>query len=544
MHQNFSPNTRPIWADTITLNRNPTQSGQILVDVCIIGAGITGLTAADLLKRAGKTVAVIDLERVGFGETGHTTAHLTEIFDLHYSDLINNFGKEGAELASHSMRRAIDRIEENIHRYEIQCGFKRTSAYKFTEKRGGIEHLESEAEAAMQIGVPNELIFEAPLPFTTLRALRFDHQAQFNPLQYLAGLANRVMGDGSFIFEDTRMLDIEEGEPCRVITDRGTIIADDVFVAANVPSSNRFFLHTKIAAYRTYAISVLVRNQFERHNLFYDTDDPYHYIRSYEFNDKSYMIIGGEDHKTGQEHHTHTPFAKLEAWARSRFDVEQVTHHWSGQVIEPVDGLPYIGRNPLSDHVFVATGFSGTGMTFGTVAGMIVSDLIIGSQNPWVDLYDAGRVKPFASFKEFVAENIDYPSHMIGDRLTPAQQTGTASLKEDEGALVRVGSKKIAAYRDPQGELHLLSPVCPHLGCYVNWNEAEKSWDCPCHGSRFTPTGQLLNGPAVSDLASESIDENQAMIPALYDESPRTPELGPPILSFFSCPLKGRGSPL
>jgi glycine/D-amino acid oxidase-like deaminating enzyme/nitrite reductase/ring-hydroxylating ferredoxin subunit len=536
--EKYSPKTRPLWADTVSFQKQPRQTGDLMVDVCIVGAGITGLTAADLLKKAGKTVAVIDFARVGFGETSHTSAHLTEVFDIGYRDLISNFGVEGAQLAGQSMRRAIERIEQTARSYAIECGFERVAGFRFTEDPSQIDRLEDDAEAALRAGVPTSLVFEAPLPFKTERAIRFEHQAQFNPLLYLQGLARTIPGQGSHIFEDTRMLDVEEGEPCRVTTDRGTIIADDVFVAANVPSTNTFFMHTKIAAYRTYAIAARLGKNFDSNHLYWDLADPYHYIRSYDHNGHRYLIIGGEDHKTGQDVHAAAHFEKLEEWSNRRFVLESVTHRWSGQIIEPMDGLAYIGRNPLSDHVFVATGFSGTGLTFGTVAGMLVSDMILGVHNPWVDLYDASRVKPWASLKSFISENIDYPTHLIGDRVTPAQSNDTKVLRENEGAIVRMGGKKVAAYRDPDGELHLLSPVCPHLGCYVHWNDAETSWDCPCHGSRFSPVGKLLNGPAVSDLASESADIEAPMIPERYEQPGGlgTNPLGPPILT-FSCPL-------
>lgn len=541
MLDQFPSSTRPIWPDTAVIPKYSPLTGMVSVDVCIVGAGITGLTAADLLKRAGKTVAVIDFERVGSGETSHTTAHLTEVFDLSYVELLSKFGQEGASLAAQSMRRAIERIEQTSSVIGIDCDLERVSGYRFAESRIDVDQLEEDAAAALRIGVPNTLIFDAPLPFRTSRAIRFDHQAQFNPSKYLAGLARSIQGGGSAIYEDTRMIDIEEGEPCRVHTDRGIVVADDVFVAANVPSSNRFFLHTKIAAYRTYAIAAIVNHRFDFKNLYWDVADPYHYIRSYEHSGVPMLIIGGEDHKTGHDVHTDQHFKKLIQWANERFDVELVTHHWSGQIIEPVDGLPYIGRNPLSEHIYVATGFSGTGITFGTVAGMLISDTLLGVMNPWAELYDAGRVKPFAGLRSFVSENIDYPSHMITDRLTPPDADSTKKLRENEGAIVRIGAKKVAAYRDPGGELHVLSPVCPHLGCYVHWNEAEKSWDCPCHGSRFSPVGKLLNGPAVSDLASEEYDEQAPMIAERYDQTEVNPPggilFGPPIISLFTCPM-------
>lgn len=535
----FSSNTRPLWADTTSSPQLESHRGQLSVDVCIIGAGITGLTAADLLKKAGKTVAVIDISRVGSGETSHTSAHLTEVFDIDYRDLISHFGLDGAQLASQSLRRGIERIEETIRLYDIDCNFSRVPGYQFTERAAQLDEIEDESAEALRIGVPNEIVETTGLPFRVERAIRFDHQAQFNPVAYVEGLAKRIPGEGSHIFEETRMLEVIDGKPCRVTTDRGVILADDVFVAANVPSVNRFFMHTKIAAYRTYAISVTTKNNFDTKGLYWDLDEPYHYIRTYEKDGVNHLIIGGEDHKTGHDVDTSVHFQRLEDWARARFEVDQVTHRWSGQVIEPVDGLPYIGRNALSDRVYVATGFSGTGLSMGTVAGMIVSDLILGLENPWVALYDAGRMKPLASIKNFISENIDYPSHLIGDRLTPAQAKGTDLLKEDDGAIVRVGGKKVAAYRDPGGELHLLSPVCSHMGCHVQWNKAEKSWDCPCHGARFAPTGKLLNGPAVSDLSAESVDMDAPMIPERYEQPLRADEpFGAPILSMFSCPYQ------
>jgi glycine/D-amino acid oxidase-like deaminating enzyme/nitrite reductase/ring-hydroxylating ferredoxin subunit len=541
MIESFHSDTRPIWTADAVIKKQPQQTASVTVDVCIVGAGISGLTAAHLLKRAGKTVAVIDMGRIACGESGHTTGHLTEVFDLSYRDLISRFGLEGAQLAAQSARRSIERIEENIKLLGIDCDFERVAGYQFTEKRGDVDELEDEAEAALRAGVPNEILFETPLPFSTTRAIRFDHQAQFHPLKYLARLAEKIQGDGSYIFEETRMLDVVDGEPCRVSTDRAEIIADDVFVAAHVPSTNRFFLQTKIAAYRTYAIAARVNAEFDRKNLFWDVDRPYHYIREQVLNGASHLIIGGEDHKTGQDAHAAAHFQKLEDWAHERFAVDTITHRWSGQIIESVDGLPYIGLNALSEHVYVATGFSGNGLTFGTIAGILISDLITSNHNPWAELYDASRVKPLAGMRGFLTENIDFPSRLIGDRFTPAQTSDVATIRENEGQIVRVGGKKIAAYRDAEGELHMMSPVCPHLGCYVHWNDAEKSWDCPCHGSRFSCKGQLINGPAVSDLASETYDENAPMIPERYDQPGQvTNPIGPQLISLFSCPLKPR----
>ncbi|MES2857152.1 MAG: FAD-binding oxidoreductase, partial [Bdellovibrionota bacterium] len=284
-HPSILNDTRPLWFDSASIQKFHQQTGQVVVDVCIIGGGITGLTAADQLKRAGKTVAIIDVGRIGCGETGHTTAHLTEVFDIDYRSLISNFGIDGAQLAGQAARRAIEKIERNAKSRGIECCFKRVSGFQFTEHESEVEDLEAEAQAALKIGVPNELIFESPLPFEIARGIRFDHQAQFQPLMYLSGLASGIEGQGSFIFEETRMLDVQDGEPCRVTTDRGVIIADDVIVATNVPSTNTLLLQTKIAAYRTYAIAVKIADRFDAAHLFWDVGNPYHYVRSFDYSD-------------------------------------------------------------------------------------------------------------------------------------------------------------------------------------------------------------------------------------------------------------------
>lgn len=540
MVENFTAHTKPLWIDQGLQKRFPQLRGELQTDVVIIGGGITGMTAALQLKQAGKKVIVVELSRVSFGESGHTTGHLTESFDETYSTLISNFGIDGARLAAQSSRRAIEKIEDNVRKFGIRCDFDRVAGYRFTESKGGRSELEKEADAASRIGVHVDFVDSAPLPFENHGALRFEHQAQFQPYKYVTALANLIHGEGSLIYEDTKVLDVKEGEPCKVVTDKGTIVCKDVIVAANVPILNKFFLHTKIAAYRTYAIAITLRDNSAVPGLFWDTQDPYHYIRSHRDESRNYVIIGGSDHKTGQEDHTEQSFRKLISYAHERFNMDALAYRWSGQIIEPVDGLPFIGKNPMSEHIYVATGYSGTGLTFGTVAGLLLSDLINGETNPWADLYDARRFKPLASASSYISENIDFPSHLIADRLKPTDDNDLNHIRENEGRIVRIGAKKVAAYRDPDGQMHLMSPVCPHLGCYVGWNEAEKSWDCPCHGSRFSPCGEVLNGPAVENLASEEYDETVAMKPERYeypDGEPVSP-LGGPILSTFSCPLK------
>jgi len=531
--------THSLWLDSETIKRRQPLSGDLDVDVAIIGAGITGITCAELLSRQGLRIGVLDQGRIGHGETGHTTAHLTEVQDISFQELISNFGVEGGRLACQALRRSIQLIESNVEAYSIDCDFKRLSCFQFAEKRDEVAELEKEAEAALALSIPADFFQTAPLPFEITAALRYDHQAQFHPLKYIHALADQAEQRSAQIFEQTRVLDVEQDGPQYVVkTDFGVVRCPHLVVAANVPILSKFSFFTKIAAYRSYAIAFELDSGQMDEALFYDLVDPYHYIRRQKIAQKDFVIVGGEDHKTGQDDHTAVHFDRLEGWCRARFSFGPVTHRWSGQIINPVDGLPYIGRSATDENIFVATGFSGLGMTFGTVSAMLISDLIQKEANPWSDLFSATRVKPLASFRNYVSENVDFPSHLIRDRVTPAEENDLASLRENEGALVRVGAKKVAAYRDPEGQTHLLSPVCPHLGCYVHWNDAEKSWDCPCHGSRFDPLGKVLNGPAMSDLKSEVAEDHNRYATENYETPPSPTPFVNPLLTFRSCPLK------
>lgn len=493
--------TTPLWiATSPATNLQPLQR-DLEVDVAVIGAGITGVTAALLLKRAGKRVALIEKNRIVTGETGHTTAHLTEVTDAGAAEIMRDFGKEKARLVYASTREALMCIAELIETERIQCGFRRVPAYIYTEREEDIDWLREEADAAAQMGIDCVFTREVPLPFPTKAAVTYRNQAQFHPREYLLPLARLIEGNGCVVFEQTQVTNIKDGEPCVVETSRGQVRCAAVVVAANVPISNRMAIHTKLAAYRTYAIASRVEPAAAVEGLFWDTDDPYHYTRSQTTSDGTFLIIGGEDHKTGQQNDTDEPYQRLLDYARSRFGIRSVDYRWSGQIIEPVDGLPYIGRNSFSKNVYVATGYSGVGMTNGTLAAMILSDLILGRENRYVDLYDPTRLK-VGALKDFISENLDYPSYLVSDRLTShdVEAGSLEAIGRGDGAIVKLEGKKVAAYRDEAGEIRKLSTICTHLGCSVRWNSAEKSWDCPCHGSRFSTSGEVLNGPAVASL--------------------------------------------
>jgi glycine/D-amino acid oxidase-like deaminating enzyme/nitrite reductase/ring-hydroxylating ferredoxin subunit len=490
--------SKSLWIASTRYPRFKPLQGALTVDVAVIGGGITGLTAATLLKAAGKTVAVIEAQRVAEGVTGYTTAHLTEVVDASFGTLISHFGEDDARLAVQATRASLETIADMVRDRGIECGFRRVPGYYYTETDDGVADVREEVEAARRLGLDAVYTEDVPLPFPAKAALRLDDQARFHVRQYLLPLLKGIPGRGSYVFEDTRVVDVEDGEPCVVHAETGTVTARDVIMATHVPL-NKFFLQTKVAHYRSYVVAGPVEATLPD-ALFWDNEDPYHYIRVQEAGGERLAIVGGEDHKVGQEDDTEARFAALRDYAYRKLKMRSIAYRWSAQVAEPVDGLAYLGRNTMSSHVYVGTGYSGTGMTFGTLAARIASDLILGRENPWVKLFDATRVKPLAAAKEFLSENVDFPAHLVGDRLKGAQGDSYRDVKPDEGKIVEIEGKKRAVYRDGQGAVHALNPVCTHMGCLVDFNTAEKSWDCPCHGSRFGTDGTILNGPAVKPL--------------------------------------------
>jgi glycine/D-amino acid oxidase-like deaminating enzyme/nitrite reductase/ring-hydroxylating ferredoxin subunit len=492
---------KSLWRSTNQVGGYRPLEHSIERDVAIVGAGITGLTAALILARAGKRVAVLERDVAGSGETGSTTSHLTEAVDGRYQTLIRDFGEEGARLAAESNRDAIDWIETLVREAQIDCEFVRVPGYLYTEREKDLGWLADELDAARRAGCAVAWTDAVPIPFHTRGGVRWDNQAQLHPTSYLNGLLKEAMSQGLEIYENTRVIGVHEDDPCRVETERGTVRAADVFVAAHVPVNNRVLLHTKLAAYRSYVIACEAADALLS-GLFWDTDKPYHYTRAHTIAGQTYIIVGGEDHRTGTITDTENVYNRLSAYAKERFGMIEPAFQWSGQIIEPVDGLPFIGRNSLSQRIYVATGYAGNGMTYGTLAGMLVSDLILGRPNQYRDLYDATRVKPLAAALNFAKAHLHLPVHLITDRLTSlnAEDRAVQSLRPGEGAIFDSDEGKIAVCRDTQGLVHACSAVCTHLGCDVAWNQAEQSWDCPCHGSRFAADGSVMNGPAVSDL--------------------------------------------
>jgi len=467
-------------------------------DVCIVGAGIAGLTCAYLLAKAGKSVVVLDDGVIGGGETARTTAHLSNAIDDRIYRIEKWHGEDKARLAVESHAGAIDEIERIVNEEKIDCDFFRLDGY-LIEAKDGSDDLDKELESAQKF-TAIERVERAPLKsFDTGAALKFSNQGQFHILKYLAGLAKAIEKNGGKLFSKSRVVEWKGGDAPQVKTANNRIVtADSIVLATNYPLMSKMF--AKLPAYRTYAIGARVPKGAVPKMLLWDTGDPYHYVRIQEEKDHDILIVGGEDHRTGQANDGEERFARLWEWAKERFPAaEEVLHQWSGQCLETHDGLAFIGRFSGGEpDVYLITGDSGMGMTHGTIGGMLVSDLILGRENPWTEVYEPTRVFT-QSIAEAVPEIFDSTTPYV-DWLKGGDVSSAEEIEKGSGAIISHGTEKIAAYRDEKGKLYQRSAVCTHMGCIVRFNKLEKTWDCPCHGSRFGTDGHVINTPAISEL--------------------------------------------
>ena len=514
-----SGSTVSLWMATEEGSRHIALDKDIKTDICIVGAGIAGLSVAYELSKVGRNVVILDDGTPGGGETCRTTAHLSNALDDRYFEVEKVHGKEGARLAAESHSRAIDRIGEIVKEEGIDCDFARLDGYLFAEDAKGAKELDKELEAAHRAGLASVERLDRPLianqPQTP--CLRFPDQGQFHVLKYLEGLIAAIRKRAGQIYSNTHadsMQSSEDGTSASVKVAGGyTVECRSLVVATNSPVNDWVEIHTKQAAYRSFVVGFRVAPGAIPGALYWDVEDPYHYVRlqredgspvKERESGKQYseiLIVGGEDHKTGQEDDGELRFKRLEAWTRLRWpQVQEVVFTWSGQVMESQDYLGFIGRNPMDkQNMYIVTGDSGMGMTHGTIAGMLISDLILGNENPWSNLYDPGRLKLRAA-EEFLSENLNATAQ-YADYITGGEVNNPKDIPRGSGAVIRRGMTKVAVYCDKHGGLHECTAVCPHLGGIVHWNSTENTWDCPVHGSRFDTAGRLLNGPANGGLA-------------------------------------------
>lgn len=496
------PSTQPVWQE-VADDRAFRSILPASIDVCVIGAGIAGLSVAYHLAVNGMKVVVVEARSIGAGMTSCTTAHLATALDDRFTTLIRRRGDEVARNGAQAHKVAIDIIERIVADEQIDCGFARVSGFLFAASPSDNQLLHDEAVAAHKLGIDVEHLAQVPLAgFRGGECLRFSRQGRFEPMAYLGGLAKAIVRHGGIIATNTRVKSIEDGSPAKVTTDDGfEMKAQDVVVATNSPVNDRVRLHTKQFPYMTYVIGLRVPAGLPD-ALIWDTVDPYHYCRLAGKpgpDGSDTLLVGGEDHKTGQASDGEHRFAQLEAWAHAHFPTAgKVTHKWAGQVLETLDGLAHIGRNPGDEHIYVVTGDSGMGMTHGTIAGLLIPSLIAGENHPWKEAFDPGRT-PIRGAGEFVSENANV-AWQYTDYLTGSEVDSLDEIEPESGAIVRSGLTKIAVYRDEKGDLHKCSALCPHLGAVVHWNAAEKTWDCPAHGSRFDCEGKVIQGPANTNL--------------------------------------------
>lgn len=505
--------TQSVWMEVDAPELSPL-AGDAETDVLVIGAGIAGLSTAYELARAGRPVLVLDRGRFGRGMTARTTAHLTFEIDDYFQELAKAHGQDHARLWYESQCSAVDRIEAICRDEAIDCDFARLDGYFVPAREADVDYLRKEFSAAREAGFGDAEWVASGAPVVGTAAIRFPRQGRFHPIKYLNGLVAALERMGGRLHDRTDIAELDEsGGWITAKTGAGaTIRARQAVVATNSPFHLRVPIHTRQAPYRTYVVAMPTPKGSAPDILLWDTEEPgYHYVRLQPGAWEDLLIVGGEDHKSGTEDDGRERIARLESWARERFPSSgPVRYVWSGQVFEPADYVAFVGRSPGHHEIYLATGDSGQGITTGVMAGMLLRDLMTGAENPWAELYAPSR-QLHRGLGEYIKENVEAARHWV-ELLFAREMVSTDELAAGQGALVRLGGKLVAAYRDETGHLHLRSAVCTHAGCTIHWNSLERCWDCPCHGSQFGPDGQVLNGPAAQPLAPAH--EDKPMRPA------------------------------
>jgi glycine/D-amino acid oxidase-like deaminating enzyme/nitrite reductase/ring-hydroxylating ferredoxin subunit len=501
--------TLPYWSDSASIPVFKKVDRDIDVDVIVVGAGITGLMTAYRLVHAGKSVAVIDRSRCADIDTGHTSAHLTMVTDVRLGELARAFGNDHAQAVWDAGLAAITEIESITRNEQLDCEFEWVDGYLHApdgkQREEETNGFRQDAQLAEELGF--DATFVDDVPFIGGPGVRFENQARIHPRKFLGGVAKAIRAKGGAIYEHSAAEEFA-ADPPRMKVNGHWLRGQDIVIATHNPlvglastlSSTLF--QTKLALYTSYVVAGRAPAGKVPDALFWDTATPYHYLRIERHRDHDLVIFGGEDHKTGQVSDMRDRYHQLERTLASRVPGISFTHRWSGQVIETPDGLPYIGK--VSDHQYAATGFSGNGLTFGTVSAIIISDAICDRKNPWGELFDPERSAIRRGVWDYIKENADYPYYLIRDRFAGAQGRSLRSVRPGQGRIIEHEGTTVAAYRDARGKLTLRSATCTHMGCRVGWNEAAHTWDCPCHGSRFTPEGDVFSGPAEAPLSPQT----------------------------------------
>lgn len=499
-----------LWLATNPETKHQPLTESIEVDVAVCGGGIVGLTAAMQIVDAGHSVAVLERDRIVTGVTGHSTAKLTTQHGLKYDTLRSKHSPETARRYAAANQAAIEHVAGRVAQWDIDCQFQRRPAILYTEKSSRRSKLSDEREAAWEAGISATATDEVPFSSTAKAGLRFDQQAQFDPRSYLLALAEQFESAGGQLYENTPVTGVSDGALYRLETTvdeakqtetTATVDADQVILATHFPIRDRLGLFARLYPKQSYVLAVRTERE-PPEGMYYRVDDPYFSVRSAEINGQQLTLIGGQNHKTGQGGDTAARYRALETEARGHFEIEEIVYRWSTQDFASVDGIPYVGRGgPLADDLYIATGFGGWGMSNGIAAGLQLADMVRGRETPWQRAFDPRRVTVKSSAQKLVTETANEGGQFISGWMKSVRSEPT-DLQADEAAIYSREGTPIAAYRDAEGELHTQSAVCPHMGCVVDFNPAERSWDCPCHGSRFHADGEVFDGPAIEGLST------------------------------------------
>lgn len=495
----FTKPPQPYWMASTTNNEYPTLDKDIKVDVAIVGGGITGILSAYWLNKEGVRTAIIEADRILQGTTGHTTAKITSQHGLIYSK-VQKISEEFARQYADANQTAIQMYESIAKKHNIECDFVPQSAYIYTLEDKYVEDIRNEASTASSLGIKATYLEEIPLPFNIKAAVRFDNQAQFHPRKFLIALADKIAHNGVQIFEQSRIVDLEENGDYVLITDGGTkVTAQKVIIASHYPFYNkRGFYFTRIYPDRSYVIAIKIKGNYPG-GMYITAEEPGRSLRSQASDQGELIFVGGEHHKTGQGEDTIKHYKALVDFAEQTFTVEDIPYRWSTQDCMTLDDLPYVGQfTSDTPNLYIATGYGKWGMTNSMASSMILRDLIIHGKSPWQDVYNPSRDTVGASAKTFIFENLNVAAELIAGKLPFIPNN--VDIRPNEGKIIEANGQRAGAYRDEQETLHIVNTTCTHMGCEINWNSAEKSWDCPCHGSRFTYEGDVIEGPAVIPL--------------------------------------------
>ena len=499
---------RPVsfWIDTAPRTDYPALDRELKVDALVVGGGIAGLTTALMLQESGVSTAVVDFRRIAAGVSGHTTAKVTSLHGAAYRKLIKVFGTERAGMYAGANQAGLEGVADLIAKKGIECDFSRASAYTYAanDRENGL--IEEEVKASQSVGLPTFYVDDTPLPFPTKGAVCIREQARFHPRKYLLALAVSLTEAGGLIFENTRAVGLKkEGSSYRITTDRGDIRAGHVVAATNFPFHDPAFAFARMYQKRSYVLGIRITHPAPQ-GMFISVEEPFHSVRRHPMESGEIVLVGGQVHRTGHVCNTAGLYKRLENFARDHFDVSSIEYRWSTQDNVTVDGVPFIGNpSPMHGNFSIITGFAGWGMAHSMVAAMIVSDGILGRRNEWQDLYSPFRFRP-GSTLSMMEQNLHVAGTFLKDRLaTTPQAIDAEALGPGQGGVFASDHDRAGIARDRTGTLHAVSPVCTHMGCLLRWNNAEESWDCPCHGSRFDSDGGVIHAPAKKDLEKKPV---------------------------------------